>query len=104
MLVALALALASSRGAGCKSDLDCSLNGDCLPSGECECDAAWKGAQCHELDQLPTPVGGDIKEPNVTTWGGGPLQHKVGPSPPLLAPAAAAAASVAFLTSSNAVV
>jgi hypothetical protein len=122
---------ASSAAKGCVSDLDCSLNGDCLPSGQCDCDAAWEvrrhspismhmhvtlhcssawpltcslahsipiapwdqwltkaqtrclicthaqGAQCERFAQLATPVGADIKELNVTTWGGGPLQHRV---------------------------
>jgi hypothetical protein len=62
---------------GCRSDLDCSLNGDCLPSGECDCDPAWEGTQCERFAQLPTPSHSDIKETNVTTWGGGPLQRKV---------------------------
>ena len=29
-------------GSACVSDLDCSLNGACLASGHCECDAAWE--------------------------------------------------------------
>ena len=89
--------------AACKSDLDCSLNGDCnTASGKCDCDAAWcerpsrvllvpgdesdplrvrvacccrEGEQCERFSTLPTPPGMDIKEPGVTTWGGQAVQH-----------------------------
>ena len=61
----------------CKTDLDCSLNGDCLPSGKCGCDAAWKGTQCQEFYALPADSAHDLKEANVTTWGGGTLAHSV---------------------------
>jgi hypothetical protein len=36
----LLLATVTPLGAACKSDLDCSLNGDCT-AGKCDCDAAW---------------------------------------------------------------
>lgn len=62
--------------AGCSSDLDCSLNGLCV-AGRCECNAAWKGVQCEQFDQLPTALRMDIKELNVTTWGAGTLPRSV---------------------------
>jgi hypothetical protein len=63
-------------GASCHSDLDCSLNGDCITAtGKCDCDAAWEGAQCERFATLPTPPAMDIKEPEVTTWGGQAVQH-----------------------------
>ena len=68
--------LCAGLAAACQSDLDCSLNGLCR-SGACDCDAAWEGLQCERFATLPTPAGMDIKEANVTTWGGGPLQRKV---------------------------
>ena len=73
VLAAVAAALARPA-AGCASDLDCSLNGDCV-GGKCACDAAWEGEQCERFATLPTPPGMDIKEENVTTWGGQAVQH-----------------------------
>lgn len=32
----------------CVSDLDCSLNGVCLASGQCDCDAAWEVRVWHD--------------------------------------------------------
>lgn len=63
-----------ARVQACKSDLDCSLNGDCK-AGKCDCDAAWEGEQCERFATVPTPPGMDIKEPGVTTWGGQAVQH-----------------------------
>ena len=37
----------------CTSDIDCSLNGICRSSGECECDHGWKGLRCGELSLGP---------------------------------------------------
>lgn len=57
--------------AKCGSDLDCSLNGVCnLSSGQCQCDAAWKGACCTSLNLLPVPVNSGYRHPNTSTWGG----------------------------------
>ena len=60
--------------AGCQSELDCSLNGDCVDA-LCRCDPAWEGDQCERFATLPTPPGMDIKEENITTWGGQAVQH-----------------------------
>jgi hypothetical protein len=51
--------------AGCKSDLDCELNGICSTNAvgaagarRCECDAGWYGPTCGRLDLLPAHRGG----------------------------------------------
>ena len=75
-MLLLCLVMYFSISFACETDLDCSLNGACM-NGVCDCDAAWKGDQCHELYQLPTSVTGDIKVENVSTWGAGTLQNKV---------------------------
>merc|ERR1719265_2110493 len=39
--------------ASCTTDEDCSLAGVCSESGICECDAAFTGPTCAELNLLP---------------------------------------------------
>ena len=42
----------------CKSDIDCSLNGNCnLNTGKCECNPAWHGYKCGNLTLLPATKG-----------------------------------------------
>jgi hypothetical protein len=59
----------------CSSDLNCSLNGVCLSSGNCQCDKPWHGPQCELLMFKPVtfPQGYGMA-PNFTTWGGGAIQ------------------------------
>jgi hypothetical protein len=59
----------------CESERDCSYNGACGADGACECDAAWGGPRCGELQLLPVDpaqpglrlVGADGR--NISTWG-----------------------------------
>jgi predicted amidohydrolase len=53
--------------AGCKSDLDCELNGICSTNAvgaagarRCECDAGWYGPTCGRLDLLPAHRPSDV--------------------------------------------
>lgn len=63
----------------CTSDLDCSLNGECIES-VCHCDAAWWGDRCDKLALVPASVsapsayGGGSHTPNVSSWGGNILR------------------------------
>ena len=43
---------------GCKTDLDCSLNGICTAAGACVCDKPWKGDACGVLGYKVTPKSG----------------------------------------------
>ena len=53
-----------------------SLNGICnVTTGHCHCDAAWQGPACAELALLPTSATGDLRLPNVSTWGMSVLYH-----------------------------
>ena len=45
--------------------------------GACECVPQWKGKWCHEFATLPVPASSDIKEANVTTWGGPATQRPI---------------------------
>jgi len=55
----------------CASDHDCSLNGVCNPSGECECDAPWDGDACGLLLTEPARSQGVYGlSPNISSWGG----------------------------------
>lgn len=60
--------------ASCKTDLDCSLNGACTPSGICACDKPWSGLACEKMNFRPVtfPQGYGMT-PNVTSWGGNAL-------------------------------
>lgn len=42
----------------CASDIDCSLNGLCNPSGKCVCDKPWQGPSCGVMGYKVTPVSG----------------------------------------------
>ena len=54
-LLAVLLAHAG-RAAGCETDLDCSLLGDCQ-QGACVCDEGWGGSDCAALQLLaPAPI------------------------------------------------
>lgn len=70
LMLTHAVAAAAAAAAGsCASDLDCSLNGVCSDDKVCVCDAAWKGPACSTLDLQPTGPTGDLRLPNVSTWG-----------------------------------
>ena len=59
----------SSSSSSCTTNLNCSLNGVC-EDGACKCDAAWRGTACGELNFKPTnKATGDLRIPNVSTWG-----------------------------------
>ena len=53
----------------CSSDLDCSLNGECI-AGKCVCEVAWGGSCCDVLELLPVSNPSSYRVPNVSTWGG----------------------------------
>ena len=72
-----ALLLPRRAAAGCRSAVDCSLNGRCAPGGVCECLPQWHGAECGQLNLLPLPrsVSGrkDVNattRKNISSWGG----------------------------------
>ena len=69
MLTHAVAAAAAAAAGSCASDLDCSLNGVCSDDKVCVCDAAWKGPACSTLDLQPTGPTGDLRLPNVSTWG-----------------------------------
>ena len=77
MCLAYLMHPASPRVNNCTSTLDCSLNGDCV-SGQCHCDAAWKGVSCQQLNLVPmTPtrvVEGAYRPGSRTSWGANVLQ------------------------------
>jgi len=78
---ALLVLIGSLEGASaaCRSALDCGLNGECLPSGACECDKGWRGAVCGELDLLPVDKAKrGLLLPGSATWGGTPIPHADG--------------------------
>jgi len=58
---------------GSAVDLACSLNGRQV-SGQCNCDAPWRGVACSQLDIKPRPPSAVPAiyghSPNVTSWGG----------------------------------
>jgi hypothetical protein len=75
-LCALLLAPAS---AGCASELDCTYNGLCLPSGACLCDAGWGGPACAALKLTVTdPALGHPWGAPGSSWGGLPVFDPVG--------------------------
>ena len=70
---------------GCRSDMDCQLNGICdTQQHVCKCDTGWKGGVCGDLDLFPGAVAygcppesvdpdpRSVHSCNVTSWGGGP--------------------------------
>ena len=62
--------------AQCKTNLDCSLNGNCL-NGVCGCDSGWTGTCCGQLDLAPVNyslTNGGYRHPLTSTWGGNILQ------------------------------
>eukprot|EP01043_Picozoa_sp_COSAG02_P007506 COSAG02_NODE_225_length_28184_cov_16.570981_7_plen_435_part_00 len=74
----LLVQLAALGGAvGCKTDEDCSLNGNCAAGGFCQCHSGWKGAACSLLDRRPAASESAAAvygmHPNVTSWGGNVL-------------------------------
>ena len=75
-IVVLLLGLLFTRMAGatpiggCLSNLDCSLNGECdAASGQCKCDAGWKGIGCASLDLALQTPDAMLNETNMSTWG-----------------------------------
>ena len=59
----------------CSSALDCRLNGRCTDAGVCACAPSWTGADCSRLALQPGPASGDLRLPNVSTWGMGTVYH-----------------------------
>ena len=57
-------------GAACTGVLDCQLNGRCVNS-RCQCNAAWTGANCSYLHQMPATRGEGFSDAQATTssWG-----------------------------------
>jgi hypothetical protein len=71
----LVLLCGAQRGAAaCTNNLDCRLNGNCTSSGVCICSPAWTGPECATLNLQPTAPTGDLKLPNVSTWGMGSVR------------------------------
>lgn len=66
---------ARSSAAGCVTDGDCQLNGECSTSTHtCVCDKGWTGPTCGELhlDQTAVVAYGYSEGSNTSSWGGGP--------------------------------
>jgi hypothetical protein len=56
--------------ANCTDEAECSLNGVCN-EGHCDCNPAWRGATCGQLDLLPLQNNSGIyKDPLLRSWGG----------------------------------
>ena len=55
----------------CKSDMDCSLNGECAADKTCSCDPPWTGKACSVLDiAFPHNVSTSYVAPEGTSsWG-----------------------------------
>ena len=75
----------------CSKDLDCNLNGECdAATGACACDAAWRAADCGELNLLPVAdikgayetAGVDLADCATScgpsSWGGLPFRGEDG--------------------------
>ena len=63
------LLLVAGASGSCRSDDDCSLNGECQ-GALCACDPGWTGPACGLLDLAPAPVVGAYGfSPNVSSWG-----------------------------------
>lgn len=62
----------------CRSDDDCSLNGQCSKEGACQCRPAWKGDRCELLNLLPPTRGAGYRGVddghNTSSWGGAVLK------------------------------
>jgi len=72
ILSLLLVATALSAVAGCKTDMDCSLNGVCT-SAACVCDKPWIGTACTTLAYKVTPASGKNLYNNSdprNTWNG----------------------------------
>ena len=55
----------------CASDMDCSLNGICnATTGYCDCDQAWGGQWCGELQLQPAKLKNGYKQNDTSSWGG----------------------------------
>jgi len=74
LLVALAAGMLATT-IGCRTALDCSLNGQCVAS-RCVCHLPWQGSSCGCLQTLPVNrtahPGAALYgwDPNVSSWGG----------------------------------
>ena len=57
----------------CKTDYNCSLNGECV-SGSCKCDPGWLGSACQQLNLRPVVNGSGLDQlhakAQTSTWGG----------------------------------
>jgi hypothetical protein len=55
----------------CKSNYNCSFNGKCL-AGVCECEKAWTGMYCQQLNLLPVVNGSGLNQlhsaAKTSTW------------------------------------
>lgn len=67
--------------AGCSSDLDCALSGDCV-KGACKCDPGWKtpplgGTACSAFDLQPALASRPgYRNVSWPSWGGHPVQWR----------------------------
>ena len=73
LVILIMVSFAISQSKACVTSTDCSLNGDCV-QGSCQCDSAWTGIRCEELEILPTNLHSGYH--NLTagaSWGGLPI-------------------------------
>ena len=64
---------------GCKTNLDCSLSGECLPDGSCKCDPWAQGVDCSYLNFAPVDKSRlGYLHPHYSSWGGTILQSSDG--------------------------
>jgi len=74
----MSMCVTFSLGFQCSSSLDCSLNGNCIDS-KCECDSAWTGPACAQLNEMQVDPGRGIYRKNNATWGLSVLQDQGNP-------------------------
>jgi hypothetical protein len=71
----VSMSVAASAAAACPEQ--CSLNGMCLPSGACQCDTPWTGANCGVLERLAVNA---TQQPGAAIFGYSPVcssRHKL---------------------------
>lgn len=70
--------LVMGAAAACSTEMDCSLNGDCVQAS-CHCDRGWKGDRCDVLDLKPVDkYHNGYYNSTAATWGGNVISNYTG--------------------------